>query len=60
MRRTNNLENDMCKKNTRVIIGTAAICFSGGILAAYVLPGFVIAFIESAVLLAAGVILIKK
>ena len=50
----------MCARKIRVLIGTAALCFSGGILAAYVLPGFVIAFIESAVLFAAGIILIKK
>ncbi len=50
----------MCERKIRVIIGTAALCFSGGVLAAYILPGFVIAFIESAVLLTAGIILIKK
>ena len=50
----------MCAKKAKTIIGISALCFSGGVLAAYILPGFVIAFIESAVLLVAGIILIKK
>ncbi len=50
----------MCAKRTKTIIGIAALSFSAGILAAYILPGFIIAFIESAVLLAVGVLLIKK
>ena len=50
----------MCAKRAKNVIGIAALCFSAGVLAVYVLPGFIIAFIESAVLLMAGLILIKK
>jgi len=50
----------MCAKRARTIIGVAALSFSAGILAAYILPGFIIAFLESAVLLVAGLMLIKK
>ncbi len=50
----------MCARDLKLLIGTAAISFSAGILAAYILPGFIIAFVESAVLLAAGFLLIKR
>lgn len=50
----------MCAKNTKTLIGTAALCFGAGVLAAYILPGFIIAFLESAVLLTAGILLIKR
>ncbi len=50
----------MCARNIKALIGTAALSFGSGILAAYILPGFVIAFIEAAVLLTAGFLLIKK
>ena len=50
----------MCLKRVKTVIGVAALCFSAGILAAYILPGFIIAFLESAILLMAGLILIKK
>ena len=50
----------MCLKRVKTVIGVAALCLSAGILAAYILPGFIIAFLESAILLMAGLILIKK
>ena len=50
----------MCAKRAKTIIGVAALSFSAGILAAYILPGFIIAFLESALLLLAGLMLIKK
>ena len=50
----------MCAKETKILIGVGALCFGSGILAAYIRPGFVIAFLESAVLLTAGVLLIRK
>ncbi len=50
----------MCVKDAKVLIGVGALCFGAGILAAYVLPGFVIAVLESAVLLTAGILLIRK
>lgn len=49
----------MCARDMKVLIGTAAVSFGAGILAAYILPGFIIAFVESAVLLTAGLLLIK-
>lgn len=50
----------MCYNRTKTIVGTAALCFSAGVISAYLLPGFIIAFLESAVLVAAGIMLIKK
>ena len=50
----------MCANEAKTVIGVGALCFGAGILAAYILPGFVIAFLESAVLLTSGVLLIRK
>ena len=50
----------MCAKRAKTVIGVAALCFSAGVLAAYILPGFIIAFIEGAALIVAGILLIKK
>ena len=50
----------MCANEVKTVIGVGALCFGAGILAAYILPGFVIAFLESAVLLTAGVLLVRK
>ncbi len=36
-----------------------ALCFGAGILAAFVLPGYILAFIEAGALLAAGFLLLK-
>jgi len=44
--------------SVRRIIGGAAICFGAGILLSCLLPGFLLAFIEAAVLVTAGVMLI--
>lgn len=50
----------MCAKKLKTLIGTAALCFGAGILAAYIFPGFIVAFLEAAVLLTAGILLIKR
>lgn len=42
----------------RRLLGGAALCFGAGILLSCLLPGFVLAFIEAAVLVAAGFLLL--
>lgn len=50
----------MCSRNVRTVAGTAAVAFSAGVIAAYLLPGFVVAFVEAALLVGAGIILLKR
>lgn len=42
----------------REIIGGAAICFGAGILLSCLLPGFLLAFLEAALLVTAGFLLL--
>ena len=42
----------------RRLIGGAAVCFGAGILVSCLLPGFLVAFIEAAVLVTAGILLL--
>lgn len=48
----------MCHIPLRRLIGGAAVAFGAGILFSFLLPGFLLAFIEAAVLVAAGVLLL--
>ena len=52
--------NIMCRANLRTLIGTCAVCFGAGILLSFLLPGYFLAFIEAAVVIAAGVLLLGK
>ena len=61
----NVIEDDMrrwnmrdCRK-MRQTVGVLALTFGAGILLAFLLPGKILAFIEAAVLLCAGIMLIK-
>ena len=47
-----------CRK-LRQAIGVLTLTFGAGILLAFILPGKILAFIEAAVLLCAGLMLIK-
>ena len=49
----------MCMRNVRRIIGIGALCFGAGVLLSFLLPGFIIAFIEAAAILLAGFMLIQ-
>ena len=49
----------MCKRFMKKLIGISAICFGVGILTAFLLPGFIIAFLEAAIILLAGLMLAK-
>lgn len=42
----------------RRLVGGAAVCFGAGILLSCLLPGFLLAFIEAAVLVTAGILLL--
>ena len=43
----------------RHVIGIAAVSFAAGVLLAFLLPGRILAFIEAAPLIAAGILLFK-
>ena len=50
----------MCRANMRVLLGSCAVCFGAGILLSFLLPGYILAFIEAAVVVCAGVLLLGK
>ncbi|MBO5416619.1 MAG: hypothetical protein J6A83_08340 [Clostridia bacterium] len=50
----------MCQIRLRRVLGISAVCFGAGILLSFILPGYFLAFIEAAVLIAAGVLLLGK
>lgn len=50
----------MCRINMRKLIGISTVCFGAGILLAFLLPGYFIAFIEAVVVVAAGILLLGK
>ncbi len=50
----------MCSNALRRIIGIGALCFGAGVLLSFILPGLIIAFIEAAVILTAGLMLCKS
>ena len=50
----------MYRINTRRLIAISVICFGAGILVSFLLPGYFLAFIEAAVIIAAGILLLWK
>lgn len=48
----------MCHIRLRRALGISAICFGAGILLSFILPGYLLAFIEAAALIAAGLLLL--
>ena len=50
----------MCRHDLRRMAGIGAACFGAGILFAFLLPGYLLAFIESAVVIAAGILLLGR
>ena len=50
----------MCRISLCKVFGVATLSFGLGVLAAFMLPGYLIAFVEAAAIIAAGVLLLKK
>ncbi len=50
----------MCRINLRKALGVAAVCFGAGVLISFLLPGYLIAFVEAAVVIVAGLLLLGK
>ena len=50
----------MCQIKLRKLIGLSAMCFGAGILLSFLLPGYILAFLEALVVIAAGVLLLGK
>ena len=51
---------NMCHIRLRQLLGLCAVCFAAGILCSFVFPLYFLAFLEAAVLIAAGVLLLRK
>ncbi len=49
----------MCSTAIRRVIGIGALCFGAGVLVSFLLPGIIIAFVEAAVIIVAGLMLCK-
>ena len=50
----------MCQIGIGKLVGISAVCFGGGILLSFLLPGYFLAFLEAAALITAGLLLLKK
>lgn len=50
----------MCQFTLRKLLGISAVCFGAGILLSFLLPGYFLAFLEAAVVIAAGLLLLGK
>lgn len=49
----------MCRYRTKKLVGLLAATFGLGILLSYFLPGFLLAFLEAAALVVAGISLLS-
>ena len=49
-----------CQMGLRKLLGIAAISFGAGIFLSFLLPGYFLAFLEAAVLITAGILLLGK
>ena len=50
----------MCQVHLRKMLGISVICFGAGILLSFLLPGYILAFLEAAVVVASGVLLLGR
>lgn len=50
----------MYRITMRRLVAISVICFGAGILLSFLLPGYFLAFIEAAVIVAAGILLLWK
>ncbi len=50
----------MCLFRARKVIGISAVCFGAGIFLSFLLPGYILAFLEAVALIAAGILLLGK
>ena len=51
---------DMCRINLRRLVGISAACFGAGIFLSFLLPGYFLAFVEAAVVIIAGILLLGR
>jgi len=50
----------MCHMRLRRLLGLLAVAFGAGVLASFIFPLYFLAFLEAALLIAAGVLLLGK
>ena len=50
----------MCRISLCRALGIATVSFGVGVLVAFLLPGYLIAFVEAAAVVVAGTLLLKK
>lgn len=50
----------MCQVHLRKMLGISVICFGAGILLSFLLPGYILAFIEAALVIVSGCLLLGR
>ena len=50
----------MCRRDWRRLVGIASVSFGGGILLSFLLPWYILAFLEAAVVVIGGVLLMDR
>ncbi len=50
----------MCQIHLRKLLGISLVCFGAGILLSFLLPGYFLAFLEAAAVVAAGLLLLGR
>ena len=53
-------EIKVCHIRVRQLLGLLAVAFGAGVLSSFIFPSYFLAFLEAAVLIAAGVLLLRK
>ena len=50
----------MCQIKFRRLLGISTVCFGAGVFLSFILPSFILAFIEAAALITAGILILGK
>lgn len=51
---------EVCRIELKKAFGIAVVCFGVGVLVSFLLPGYLIAFVEAAAVIVAGLLLLGK
>lgn len=50
----------MCRADVRRLLAISVVCFGAGILLSFLLPAYLLAYVEAAVVVCAGILLLKR
>ena len=50
----------MCQIHLCKLVGISLVCFGAGILLSFLLPGYILVFLEAAAMVAAGLLLLNR